>query len=453
MGTKMNPIDYSIDVKSPFDAAMEGYKYGLDIRLQQEKEQAAARLNQQALQMQQDLGQFSSKVRSGAASADDYAGIIARYPALSEHFKRAHDVQSEEQQRNTIGVASQVFSALQSGQEDIAKQLVDQQRQAAKNSGNAAAYNKADALYKNIDADPRGALNSAGMYLASVMGPKDFSSNFGAIFKTPQEAEKLSAEAQKAKVEAQMTPQRLALEQSYKAAEIRNLDSQVADRANQLGLKRDDLQSNVELKLYELKQKAGELPESAKKIINDTTVASTAAAQAARQSEDLANRLEAEGMRSGVTAKGAELYKSLSGNQDAITQLRQEYTRIRSQGVIKMMPPGNSSDKDVTIFSAGFPEDTASPQIMAQFLRGLAKVQNYEAISRAAEAEWVNSVGHMGKPKTDITVDGISVPAGTTFADFSLQYLGRKAEQQAVTKGQSDIQSRPYMKYANPGAQ
>jgi hypothetical protein len=158
-------------------------------------------------------------------------------------------------------------------------------------------------------------------------------------------------------------------------------------------------------------------------------------------------------MRSGVTAKGAELYKSLSGNQDAITQLRQEYTRIRSQGVIKTLPPGNSSDKDVKIFSAGFPEDTASPQIMAQFLRGLAKVQNYEAISRAAEAEWVNSVGHMGKPKTDITVDGISVPAGTTFPEFARQYLGRKAEQQSTAKGQADIQSRPYMKYANPGAQ
>lgn len=446
------PYDYTIKAANPLESFLKGQAFAhenADYKLKQQQQLQALQAQKQ---MQEDLGAFSARVRSGDATANDYAGIVARYPQLSEHFKRGYDMQSSEQQANNVQQASQVFSALQSGQIDIAKDLLDKQRQAAINAGNKQAAMQAETMYKMIDVSPDTAKATAGMYLTSVLGPKDFAGNFGAIFKTHPEAAKLAAEAQKAQAEAKVTPERLALEQQYKGAEIKNIDSQIEDRANRLGLDKDKLQSETELKIYELNQKAGELPESAKKIVNDSTVAATAAAQASRQSEDLAGRLEKEGMAAGVGAKGAELYKSITGNQDAISALRQEYTRIRAQGVMKSLPPGPASDKDVQMAQKGFPEDTASPSVMASFLRGLAKVQRYEAASKSAEAEWVNAVGHMGKPKTDITIDGITVPKGSTYVDFTRQYLDRRVKQDTTQQGQSQIQSRPYWKYAT-GAQ
>jgi hypothetical protein len=208
----------------------------------------------------------------------------------------------------------------------------------------------------------------------------------------------------------------------------------------------------VELELYKLKQKSGELDGEAKKIVNDSTVAAVSADQAASQMLDFASRLEQAGASSGVAAKGAELYKTLTGNQDAITQLRQEYTRLRSTQVSKMLPPGPASDKDIQLALSGFPSETAGPSTMATFVRGMAKLQQLEAANNSAKAEWVNAVGHLGKPKTDIEVDGIKVPAGSTFVDFSRQFMQRRVDERAAQQSAAQVQGRSYMRFAQPAA-
>lgn len=209
------------------------------------------------------------------------------------------------------------------------------------------------------------------------------------------------------------------------------------------------------MKLYELNQKmdpALNLGADAKKLINDSTISSVASTQSSDQMRRLASDLEAQGGGYGAFSTANEWLKKQMGNQNAMTNLRQEYTRIRSSQVSKMLPPGAASDRDVALAMQGFPPETADAQTLATFLRGMAKLNNYSAISDNAKAEWVNSVGHLGKPRTDINIDGITVPAGTTFADFAKQYIDRKVNQVGAQQGQQDIGTREYMKYATPGA-
>ena len=460
----MQPMNYTLDVKQPFENALSGVQAG--IGLNNAIDQEAVRTQdmaqkkvalQQQQQMQADLGVLSQKPNP---TAQDFAQITTKYPALAEHFKNTWSMLNSDQQQTRLGQATQVYAALNANKPEVAKDLLTQQRDAFTNSGQAQDAQSADTMLKLIDLHPDVARNSAGLMLSSVLGPEKFATTFSTLAKLPSDiaqgeatASKTGAEAKKTVYEANNTPERLALENRYKGAEIRNLDSQIGERSGRLGLDRDKLQSETELKLYELNQKTNpalNLGGDATKIIHDSTVASVAADQSANQMLNLAGQLDKADAFTGAAGAAAEWLKKTTGNQDAMTALRQEYTRMRSSQVSKMLPPGAASDKDIALAMAGFPPDNADPKQMGGFLRGMAKLSQYSAATENAKAEWVNAVGHLGKPRTDITVDGVNVPAGSTFTDFARQYMDKKVSQKSAEAAQSQIPNRSYMRFAQP---
>ena len=450
----MQPMDYRIQVQNPFEGAIQGVQAGVNLAGIMDKQAEQQRQLELQRQMQTDLGGLAAKVRDGTAGAQDFAATVIKYPQLSEHFKRGFDMMSADQQQARLGQATQVYAALNANKPEIAQQLLAGQEAAARNSGNEKDAQAAATLSKLISMSPETAKTSTGLMLSSVMGPDKFTATFTGLGseqraqeKQPYEVATAAATAQQKVAEARNTPERLALENSNTRATIRNIDSQIGERSQRLGLDRDKLQSEVEMKLYELGQKQGQLTDDAKKIVNDSTVAATTADQAAGQMLGLATRMENEVMRSGLTAKGGELYKQYMGSQDAVTSLRQEYTRLRNTQAIKMLPPGPATDKDIALAMKGFPDETADPKTMASFLRGMAKLNQYNAVNESAKAEWVNAVGHLGKPKTDITIDGVKVPAGTTFVDFARQYMPSKTEQRGREQGQAQVPNASYMKW------
>lgn len=448
------------DAPQSFGAGLPGIQAALAISQGMDqntaRQQALAQQQmqmQQQQQMQQDLAVLATKQNP---TAQDFAAITTKYPSLAEHFKNTWGMLNNDQQQTRLEQASQVYAALSSGKTDVAKDLLKQQADAARNSGNAEDAQHADVMYKLVDQSPQTALNSAGLMLSSVLGPDKFATTFSSLAKLPSEVQKNQADATKAYYEAAATPQRLDIENRYKTAQIRDLDSQIGQRAAQMGLDRDKLQSDVQLRLYELNQKANpafNLDDGAKKLINDSTINAVSADQSATQALDLANRLEKQGGGYGAFSRASEWLKSATGSQDAMTDMRKEYLRLRQTQVKTMLPPGPASDKDVKMALSGFPPDTADAGTLSSFLRGMAKLQQYASVTETAKAEWINSVGHLGKSRTDINVDGVNVPAGTTFNNFAKQYLAKKVDQKAIQQSQSQIPNRSYMRWATPGAQ
>jgi hypothetical protein len=453
----MEPINYIRDVQNPFNSVangmMQGLQMGSAIQAQQEK-QRQIELQQQ---MQTDLGALAQNPNP---SAQDFARITIKYPQLAEHFKNTWSMLNSDQQQNQLSSASQVYAALNAGRPDIAQGLLTDQAAAYRNAGDEKNAKINETLSKLVETSPETAKTSTGLLLSSVLGPEKFATTFSTLGgeqraqeKQPGEVAKINADARKATYEANNTPQRLALENNQTAANVRNIDSQIGERASRLKLDRDKLQSDVEMKLYELNQRSNTLDDGAKKIINDSTVASTAADQSAGQMVDLATRLEQQGGGYGAFSTASEWMKKTTGNQDAMTQMRQEYARLRNNQALKMLPPGPASDKDIAMAMQGFPPETADSATMASFLRGMAKMQQYTAVAEGAKAEWVNAVGHLGKPKSDIVIDGVNVPAGTTFTDFTKAYMDKKAAQRGTQQAQQQVPSRSYMRWAQPGAQ
>jgi len=50
---------------------------------------------------------------------------------------------------------------------------------------------------------------------------------------------------------------------------------------------------------------------------------------------------------------------------------------VRNSQVVKNLPPGVASDRDIQIAMEGYPTDTTNPETMAAFLRGMAKLERY----------------------------------------------------------------------------
>jgi hypothetical protein len=280
-------------------------------------------------------------------------------------------------------------------------------------------------------------------------GDKVLESSIKAL-KAPAEIRTGEAGATEQELVTANTPTRLALENTNTAAQIKNIDSQIADRSGRLALDRDKLQTDVEMKLFELGQAGTKLTPDANKIVNDATIAAVGAEQSAGRMLDLAGRIESAQGGKGLGTKATEWFAGATGRQDEWTQMRQEYTRLRNTQAIKSLPPGPATDKDIQMALKGFPEETANAQTIGSFLRGMAKLQQYEGAAKAAEAEWVNSTGSLGRAKTDINIGGIQIPAGTTFVDFMRQYGEQRAQGLAAQQANVATQQRSYMRWMNP---
>ena len=453
----VQPINYSLNVQSPFEAALGGFKIGATIA----DIGAQRQLQEQELVRKQSLQtQVNALIQNQNPTARDFTNVAMLLPEKEAASMRANfETLSKDQQQNQLRFGGQVISAFSSKQPQYGIQLLKDRAVAERNSGReseAKAYEVAAQLAEN---DPASALKIAGINMASLAqfgGDKVLESSIKAL-KAPGEIRTAEAGAIKEELVTANTPTRLALENTQTAANLRNIDSQILERSNKLvldrdrlKLDRDKLQSDVEAKLFELNQKGTTLDANAAKIVNDAAVAAVGSEQAAGRMLDLASRMESAGGGKGLGTSFSEKVKNLTGNQDGFSQLRNEYTRLRNTQAIKSLPPGVATDKDIELALKGLPPETADAAVLASFLRGMAKMSQYDAVAESAKSEWVNSNGTLGRANKDIDIGGIQVPKGTTYVDFARQFMDQRAQDLAADQSGRAVSGRGYMRFANP---
>jgi hypothetical protein len=444
----VQPINYQLNVQSPFEAALSGFKIGAtiaDVTAERQKQELERQKQELELTRSKELQtQIKALSQNQNPTVRDFTNIAMLLPKAEADSMRANwEALSKNQKENELRFSGQVISAFSSEQPQVGIDLLLNRAEAERNAGREDKAKSYETWANLAKISPQNAQKTIGIMLASVPdGDKVLTSSI--------QAQKAPSEISTAAATAAATPERLRLESQQTAAQIRNLDSQIADRANRIALDRDKLQSDVQLKLLELGEKAQKLDDSAIKIVNEATVSSVASEQSAARMLDLASRIEKEAPTSGLAAKGFEFYKKITGDQNAITNLRNEYTRIKTKGVLNNLPPGPASDKDIMFAAKGFPEETDSPESIASFLRGMAKIAQYDAVQESAKAEWANSVGSLGRAKRDIEIGGIQVPKGSTYVDFARQFMGKRAQELAAVQAGREVAARGYMRWANP---
>lgn len=471
----MQPLNYSIDVKSPFEQAIGGLQVGvalsdLNTKGQQDqlKLQEAERQRQLQIQMQTDLAALAANPNP---TARDYAQVMTRYPSISEHLKKGFDILQPEQQQARLNSATQAYAAVSAGKPEIAIELLNTEAAALRNSGKEKEAKAAEDWAKVIQLNPAAARTSMGLMLSGVAGAERFAAMFPALGGEARADEKAVrdrqlfpsqlqesqgkgreavANATIKELEAGNTPQAISLRNTNTQAGIAKIYAEIQNFADRLSFDKDVLRSNVELKLHELDLNGNKVPDGARDGINKAVIAGQASKQHAAQVLNLATRFEQMNPDDGMFAKADEALNQFLGNQTAVTNLRKEYERIKTIDVLKLLPPGPASDRDIQLAQKGFPDATYNAKQMASFLRGMAKISQFDSVLNSAQAEWLTANHHLGNARRDITIDGVRVPTGTTFADFSAQFLKKKADQLAAEQSIGRAAGRSYMRFANP---
>lgn len=430
----MQPINYLSMIPQPDigQSLLQGLKIGAGIQ----EVQAATALNRQQLEEKQQAQalqeQYARDLQATLQNptAQGFAALTAKYPKQREAFDSSWKMLSDAQKESDFSAGTQAFNAIQSGRIDVAKKQLEERIVAMKNSGSdpSRLVQMRDAL----DRDPNLVAGQIGLVLSSI-DPDRWSKTT----KTQQEAE--------------LHP----LVMGEKMAGVANLQSQISERASRLGLDRDKLQSEVEMKLAEFSAKQGELGEVAKKLVNDSVIASTSGEALASNMTALADKFDREGGGYGGMSRFAEWAKRVGGFQGGMTELRNNYARLRNSAAMKNLPIGPATDKDVEMAHQGMPPETADAAHISSFLRGMAKIERMNSQMEDAKAQWIGSVGTLGKPRSDIEIGGVRVPAGTTFNEFQRQFAQRRAGgiegQQAQAPGGA-VQSL-FDRYSKPKGQ
>jgi hypothetical protein len=503
----MQPINYGVEIQDPTKSFLSAFQTGASIQdamLKQEQQQ-------QQMANQKIIQEGFNKLRQPGATAADYANLAMVLPETqAKAVRESFNMLSGERQQNALQQSGQVFSAFKSGRPEIAIGLLDRQIEAKRNSGDnegamfletwrdvAKENPKATEDYFGftISQMPGGdkviesAVKLSGERRAEAQAPAQLREQTAKADAAVAEAERKVAEAKdtptrlaaeqdlrvaqgakaaadarvaqategsrigqalseadKARVEAQFAGQLAQANLNLNAAQIKNITSQISDRAAKLRLDEQTMLATVAEKLA----KVGEVSADTRKLVNDSAVAAAASKQAAGQYNDLAKRLEAAGGGFGVATSFADYLSKATGSQSPLTELRQEYTRVRNSAAIKSLPPGVATDKDIELALKGIPPENANAGTIASFLRGLAKMQDIDSSIANAKTDWLASNnGTLTRAKNTFIAGDYSTKPGESFNDFTQRVVSdvaqkyRSPEQTAEARRQQAIGQIP----------
>ena len=251
-----------------------------------QKQQEATAGNAESEALQNDLANIMAD-RSPTAS--DYAQLTLKYPGMQKQFKQSWDMLKEEQKETRVKQASEVYAALSADKPEIAKDLLAEQVEAAKNSGNERGAKSAQVMLDLIEMNPDTAKTSVALRLATMMNPDKFTETFtkletnrrttagegAALTKAQAEADKAATAADFAESTAVMDLQKkgwditkiqqdIQVAKDNKKIALMNADLRKQqleiDRDNSASRRESNLlrQRELEIKLKEMKSKRDE---------------------------------------------------------------------------------------------------------------------------------------------------------------------------------------------------
>lgn len=166
------------------------------------------------------------------------------------------------------------------------------------------------------------------------------------------------------------------------------------ESANTSGIRQESnlLRSReLSLKESEAERRALQLSPTAQTILDKSQTSAIDSATRASSLNILAGDLDKTEVGGGVAATFKERLKELTGDQDAVTNLRKQFNQVRITLAIQNLPPGVASDKDIELALAGFPTDKANKFQMVSFLRGMSKLEKINEGFQTFKSETISN--------------------------------------------------------------
>jgi hypothetical protein len=467
----MQPIDYVSGFGPPpaagFASAMEaGQRFGMmeqqqaaiRAREQMAQQEAAFKLQQQqAASLRQQM--IEKATQELLANPNRTATDVARVGSMMFDEKQQaslradFDLFTKEQQQRELSFMGQAYSSLVGGQQEIAAKLIRERATALRNRGEEGKADALEALALSAEVNPVGAEITLSGLLNTLPGGDKVIEGVGKAREQrrqqklePFVVSKAQSDAEKAASDARFADALNQAGLNERNWNVRNVQNQINVRSRQLALDETKTAADVQLTLARIAETANSLPDQAKKDINTAAVAAGTSKQQSIQFNSLADRIEQAGGGFGVLSRANEFFRTATGNQDYLSQLRQEFTRLRNSAAVQSLPPGPATDKDIQLVLEGFPPPTADARVMASFLRGMAKIQDITAATENARVDWLAANrGSLGRARSEFRAGDFSARPGETWVDLSQRIAADVSRRYSGGAPQAPIPTTPQM--------
>ena len=401
--------NYLPNIQSSFAAAVQGLQLGQAFGEAKSAEEQRASLQSAMQAFQRDP---SSRTLTPL--------LTALPPQSAEQLRKHYENMGAERRQETIGFGGQMFSLIMNGRTDLAKELATTRGTAARNAGDQANADLMDRVAQLVEVNPAAARDLLAVSIGATEEGKRAIDSVFASRGAPTAERTARAGARQAEATATTTEAQagVAAEAARKRAEVEKIYAEISD-------------------------KQGEIPESARTIVNQSADALFAARSRAQNAASLAEKFD-QVYSQGTFTRAGDIIGNVVGSQGASQRLRQEYERLANSETIKALPPGTATEKEFAVIRAGFPAANAPPSAVRDFLKSLERLSRYDEAYQDARGQWAAANGQLGPSRRDFTIDGIQVPRGTTFANFAREYLGAVQDRIAGQEAESFARSRGY---------
>lgn len=210
-----------------------------------------------------------------------------------------------------------------------------------------------------------------------------------------------------------------------------NLSYQSAMTGHNIAAQRLALdQQEFGFKMQQAQEKAQQLISEAPKLsvnmekgIETAVNNATASSNSANSMSALAQQFRAEKPTTGLFGNAQNMFAKLTGSDTTLRDLRIRQNALVNSQVLKFLPPGPATDKDVEIVRQGAPTDMDNPETVARWLDAMANLERRNAQFNEFKAEWMSANGSPGQSDRNRNIMGMDVKKGESLNSAAKRFL------------------------------
>ncbi|EMV2611559.1 phage DNA ejection protein [Escherichia coli] len=363
--------------------------------------------------------EFQQAYANAYASGDRGAlrQLATQYPDQIESVRKGMGFIDEEQ-RNSIGtlaagarLASSSPEAMQSWLQNNAKELA------------------------RVGVDPN---NVAQMYQQNPSGFGEFVDHLGMAALGPIDYFNVQDKMAGREIDRGKLAETIRSNQAGEALQARgqNLSYQSAMTGHNIAAQRLALdQQEFGFKMQQAQEKAQQLISEAPKLsvnmekgIETAVNNATASSNSANSMSALAQQFRAEKPTTGLFGNAQNMFAKLTGSDTTLRDLRIRQNALVNSQVLKFLPPGPATDKDVEIVRQGAPTDMDNPETVARWLDAMANLERRNAQFNEFKAEWMSANGNPGQSRNGGQILGLDVKKGESLGSAVKRYMSMNTD-------------------------
>ncbi|EOS4015885.1 phage DNA ejection protein [Escherichia coli] len=368
----------------------------------------------QAAKQQEADAAFQKEYAAAIQSGDrqQVRDLMTKYPGQLEKIQSGMKW-ADEDQRNSIGtlaagarLASLSPEAMQSWLQNNAKELA------------------------RVGVDPN---NVAQMYQQNPSGFGEFVDHLGMAALGPIDYFNVQDKMAGREIDRGRLAETIRSNQAGEVLQARgqNLSYQSAMTGHNIAAQRLALdQQEFGFKMQQAQEKAQQLISEAPKLsvnmekgIETAVNNATASSNSANSMSALAQQFRAEKPTTGLFGNAQNMFAKLTGSDTTLRDLRIRQNALVNSQVLKFLPPGPATDKDVEIVRQGAPTDMDNPETVARWLDAMANLERRNAQFNEFKAEWMSANGNPGQSRNGGQILGLDVKKGESLGSAVKRYM------------------------------